>query len=85
MIPGRTPGPNSPGRWPKGVEQRFFAAGATRQREVARDSYAPLRYEAAELLRALEGLHADVRNRLGRFNPGGQLPTLPCQEWRETV
>jgi uncharacterized protein (TIGR02421 family) len=72
-------------RWPKDVERSFFAAGATRQPEVTRDSYAPLRYEAGELIRALEDLHADVRNRLGRFNPVGQLLTLRCQEWRETV
>jgi len=72
-------------RWPKEVEQGFFAAGADRQPEVTRDTYAPLRYEAAELMRALEDLHADVRNRLGRFNPVGQLLTTRCQEWRETV
>lgn len=72
-------------RWPKEVEQGFFAAGAERQPEVTRETYAPLRYEATELIRALEDLHADVRNRLGRFNPVGQLLTLRCQEWRETV
>jgi uncharacterized protein (TIGR02421 family) len=72
-------------RWPKEVEQSFFAAGASRQPEITRDSYAPLRYDAGELIRALEDLHSDVRNRLGRFNPVGQLLTLRCQEWRETV
>lgn len=72
-------------RWPKDVEQAFFAADATRQPEVTRDTYTPLRYDPDELIRALEDLHADVRNRLGRFNPVGQLLTLRCQEWRETV
>jgi uncharacterized protein (TIGR02421 family) len=75
----------SPIRWPKDVEERFFAAGATRQPEVTRETYAPLRYDPAELARAFEDLHGDVRNRLGRFNPVGQLIATRCLEWRETV
>jgi uncharacterized protein (TIGR02421 family) len=72
-------------RWPKAVEEGFFAAGAGRQPDVTRETYAPLRYDPAELTRALEDLHGDVRNRLGRFNPVGQLLATRCLEWRETV
>jgi uncharacterized protein (TIGR02421 family) len=74
-----------PLRWPKEVEQRFFADGAQRQPEVTREVYAPLAYDASELTRALEDLYGDVRNRLGRFNPVGQLLAQRCLEWRETI
>ncbi|MFA9431612.1 flavohemoglobin expression-modulating QEGLA motif protein [Egicoccus sp. AB-alg2] len=75
----------SPLRWPKAVEEGFFAAGATRQPEVTRETYAPLPYDPTALTRALEDLHGDIRNRLGRFNPVGQLMAQRCLEWRETV
>jgi uncharacterized protein (TIGR02421 family) len=72
-------------QWPKQVQQDFFAAGADRQPDVTRETYAPLRYDADDLTRSLEDLHGEVRNRLGRFNPVGQLITQRCLEWRETV
>lgn len=72
-------------RWPKAVEEAFFAADAGRQPEIDRDTYPALRYDARELTLALERLHGDIRNELGRFNPVGQLMTLRCLEWRETV
>jgi uncharacterized protein (TIGR02421 family) len=71
--------------WPKEVEEAFFAADATRQPEVTRETYRPLRYDPDQLIRAFEDLHADVRNQLGRFNPVGELLTLRCVEWRETL
>jgi uncharacterized protein (TIGR02421 family) len=72
-------------KWPKHVEEGFFAADAGRQPEVTRDTYAPLRYDAKDLSRGLEDLHGDIRNQLGRFNPVGQLLAQRCLEWRETV
>jgi uncharacterized protein (TIGR02421 family) len=72
-------------RWPDTVARRFFEVGADRQPEVTREDYAPLRYDADDLVRGLEDLHGAVRNRLGRFNPVGQLLTTRCLEWRETV
>jgi uncharacterized protein (TIGR02421 family) len=72
-------------RWPKQVEIDFFAAGADAQPQVTRETYGALRYDADELRRAIEDLHADVRNQLGRFNPIGELLGRRCLEWRETV
>jgi uncharacterized protein (TIGR02421 family) len=72
-------------KWPKEVELDFFANDAQRQPEVTRETYGPLRYDPDELRREFEDLHADVRNRLGRFNPVGQLLAQRCLEWRETV
>jgi uncharacterized protein (TIGR02421 family) len=72
-------------RWPKQVEEAFFAAGGERQPQVTREIYPALRYDAGELRRGFEDLHGDIRNQLGRFNPVGQLLAQRCLEWRETV
>jgi uncharacterized protein (TIGR02421 family) len=72
-------------RWPKQVEDAFFAAGGEQQPQVTRETYPALRYDAGELRRGFEDLHGDIRNQLGRFNPVGQLLAQRCLEWRETV
>jgi uncharacterized protein (TIGR02421 family) len=72
-------------QWPPEVEERFFAADAGRQPEVTRDTYPPLPYDVGELQRGFEDLVADVRNRLGRFNPVGRLMAERCLEWRTTL
>jgi uncharacterized protein (TIGR02421 family) len=72
-------------QWPPEVEERFFAAGARRQPEVSRDTYAPLRYDVREVQRAYHELIASLRNRLGRFSPVAQLMVERCEEWIATL
>jgi uncharacterized protein (TIGR02421 family) len=72
-------------QWPAEVQERFFAAGAERQPEVTRETYPALRYDVGALQRAFDDLTADVRNRLGRFSPVGQLMAERCDEWIATL
>jgi uncharacterized protein (TIGR02421 family) len=74
-------------KWDDDVERAFFAAGARELPPVTTDYYRrrPLPFDPDQKRLEFLGLERDVRQRLGRYNPAGQIMTRMCEEYRQVI
>jgi uncharacterized protein (TIGR02421 family) len=74
-------------KWDDDVERAFFAAGARKLPPVTVDYYRrrPLPFDPGAKRRELRDLERDVRRRLGRYNPAGQIIIRMSEEYREVI
>jgi uncharacterized protein (TIGR02421 family) len=74
-------------KWEDDVERAFFAAGARELPPVSTDYYRrrPLPFDPGQKRREFQTLERDVRRKLGKDNPAGQILTRRCVEYREVV
>src|SRR5262249_9659892 len=74
-------------KWDDDVERAFFAAGCREPPPVSRDYYArrPLPFDPAGKRAELRAISRDVRNKLGAYNPAGQILARMCNEYLAAV
>jgi len=74
-------------KWDQCVQDAFFAAGCKEQPKVDRAFYEawPLGYDPGEKRRQFHEIDRDIVNRLGQFNPVGQIMRRMCREYQMVV
>lgn len=72
-------------RWDDSVERDFLAAGGREVPRITQASYAPLRFDADTKRQELSDLEREVRRRLGRGDPQGQLLASRCRQAKSAV
>src|SRR3954467_5649460 len=74
-------------KWDDGVERAFFAAGCRELPPVTADYYAgrPLPFNPDQKRQEFHAIDPDIRRRLGKYNPAGQILERLCEEYREVI